>query len=67
MSHDKHAITLPPGWVWTRRGFYPAGAVGAVLYAARATRWDESIPEIVDTSEAGVIRYAKECDFTEGQ
>jgi len=49
---------LPRGWVWTRRAFGP----DFCLFAARDTRWNPKVPDIVDSSEEGVIRYAEECE-----
>jgi hypothetical protein len=47
---------LPRTWVWTRQAF----GQDRSLYAARDTRWDPTVPDLVSTSRADVIRQAKE-------
>ena len=49
---------LPPTWLWTRRMF----GQDNMLWAARDTRWEPVVPDLVSTSEADVIRQANEIE-----
>lgn len=49
---------LPRTWLWTRQG----GGPDRTLYAARDTRWEPAVPDLVSTSLADVVRQAFECD-----
>ena len=53
MYHDPTA-DLPETWLWTRQG--------PELYAARDTRWEPKVPDLVSTSRQDVIRQAEDCD-----
>ena len=53
---DRLTDELPTGWVWTRKNDLTG------LYAARDSRWEPTVPELVSTSIADVIRQAKECN-----
>lgn len=57
----KHTC-LPPTWVWTRHGKGPNR-----LFAARDTRWDPTVPDLVSTSAMDVRRQAHECDEAENE
>ena len=49
---------LPENWVWTE----PRQTPSALLYCARDKRWNLSVPDVVDTSQAAVAAYAHECE-----
>lgn len=49
---------LPSTWLWT----HTKEVEGATLYFARDTRWEPTVPDLVDTSREAVIRYAFDYD-----
>ena len=48
---------LPLGWVWTRKAYGP----DFTLWAARDSRWEPTVPDVVDTHPTRVAEYARVC------
>lgn len=65
--------SLPMYWIWTREGearehavpegMPPVAVIHMTrLWAARDTRWDNSIADVVDVTPDRVVRYAYACE-----